>query len=106
MVSTAARALRDVAHRRAELAQSGLELDLPAGAAGRQGLEPLHALGQCIECARIAAQRILRLERNALEHQAQLLGGRRNGRGRAREQGERRCAQRGTRTISAEQHRQ
>jgi len=40
-----------------------------------QGLQARHALGERIESARLAPQRILRLERNALHHEGQLFAG-------------------------------
>ncbi len=80
MVSTAARASATVAAAALNLLHAGSRLTWPSGhrAARGQGLQARRALGQRIERARFAAQRVLRLERHALDHQAELLRGRRH----------------------------
>ena len=75
MVSTAGRACDTLAAAACSLPRFGSSF--AAQAAGGHALQARHALAQRIEACELAAQRVLRLERNALDHQAELLAGRR-----------------------------
>ena len=71
MVSTAVRASKTAATPSFSLLQAAAVAGARRAAA--QGFEPRGALGERIESARFAAQRILCLEGHALRHERQLL---------------------------------